>query len=165
MEKARRLAREGKRVLLLCFNKLLAESLAKRADGFTVKNFHGLCRDLANAAGIPFRLPKDPVAAKEYWEVEPPQQLMRALEAFPDERFDAVIVDEEPIWRRTERASGADACLADLELSEHSTDRHLRIGLRGRYAECERGDTGGRRGGDCLYDGARDARGCPDITP
>ncbi len=99
MEKARRLASEGKRVLLLCFNKLLAEFLAQRADGFTVKHFHGLCRELATAAGIPFRLPKDSAAAKEYWEMEPPQQLMRALEAFPDRRFDAVIVDEGQDFR------------------------------------------------------------------
>jgi hypothetical protein len=94
MEKARRLADSGRRVLFLCYNRPLAEFLAERADRFTVKNFHALCRDLATAAGIPFKPPKDPAAAKEYWELEPPQQLIQALEAYPDERFDAVIVDE-----------------------------------------------------------------------
>jgi hypothetical protein len=94
MERARRLAEAGQRVLFLCYNRPLAEFLAERADCFTVKNFHALCRDLATAAGISFRPPKDRAAAKEYWEIEPPQQLIQALEAYPDERFDAVIVDE-----------------------------------------------------------------------
>jgi hypothetical protein len=99
MEKARRLAGEGKRVLLLCYNRPLAEFLAARADHFTVKNFHALCRDLGRAANIPWRPPKDPAAYQEYLESEPPQQLIMALDAYPDERFDAVIVDEGQDFR------------------------------------------------------------------
>jgi hypothetical protein len=99
MEKARRLAEEGKRVLFLCYNRPLADFLAERASGFTVKNFHALCRDLATAAGIPWAPPKDRDALREYMETEPPQQLIEALDAYPDERFDAVIVDEGQDFR------------------------------------------------------------------
>jgi hypothetical protein len=99
MEKARRLAAEGKRVLLLCFNRPLAEFLAARADGFTVKNFHALCRDLALAANIPWKPPKGRAAYQQYMETEPPQQLIEALDVYPDERFDAVIVDEGQDFR------------------------------------------------------------------
>jgi hypothetical protein len=78
------------------------------ANGFTVKNFHALCRDLATAAGIPFRPPEDPEAARQYWETEPPKQPLRALDAFPEERFEAVIVDEgqdflKGWWKAVER--------------------------------------------------------------
>jgi hypothetical protein len=99
MEKARRLAEKGKRVLLLCYNRPLADFLAERASGFTVKNFHSLCRDLATAAGIRWEPPKDRNALSEYMETEPPQQLIKALDAYPDERFDAVIVDEGQDFR------------------------------------------------------------------
>jgi hypothetical protein len=99
MEKARRLASEGKRVLFLCYNRPLAEFLAAQAGGFTVKNFHAFCRDLATAAGIPWKPPKERAAARDYWETEPPQQLIEALQAYPDERFDAVIVDEGQDFR------------------------------------------------------------------
>jgi DNA helicase IV len=99
LEKARRLAHDGGRVLFLCFNRPLAEFLAARAEGFTVKHFHALCRDLATAAGIPWRPPRDRAAARDYLETEPPQQLMQALDAYPDERWDAVIVDEGQDFR------------------------------------------------------------------
>src|SRR5262249_11028120 len=94
MEKGRRLAPDGNRVLFLCFNRPLAEFLAERAGNFTVKNFHALCRELATAAGLPWKPPKQRAAAKEYLETEPPQRLIEALDAYPDERWDSVIVDE-----------------------------------------------------------------------
>ena len=102
MEKARRLAAAGQRVILLCYNKPLAEFLQKDAEGFTVKTFHGFCREKARAAGLKFSPPKGHKEQREFWGVEVPVLLCKALEAYPDDRYDAVIVDEgqdfEEFW-------------------------------------------------------------------
>jgi len=94
-EKARRLARQGFRVLLVVFNVLLGEHLRRGlADepGITVRVFHGLCREVAEAAGLD--LPAEPEPGEE-------GAYYRALEAAFAEhahvmegRFDALIVDE-----------------------------------------------------------------------
>ena len=59
VEKARQLAREGFRTLLVCFNSALAGMLAEevenvaRETGFLeVKTFHQLCEDLGREAGV-----------------------------------------------------------------------------------------------------------------
>ena len=94
MERARRLAAEGKRVLLLCFNRGLAAYLQARADGFTVSTFHSLCGELAKRAGIAAtEIPTGP-EAQQFWREDAPKTLMTALDRLPDERYDAVIVDE-----------------------------------------------------------------------
>lgn len=93
-EKARRLAAEGREVLLLCFNRPLAEHLQRELPEVRVSNFHGLCIDLAQETGLPHAVPKDPRAARRFWRDEAPDLLDRALKALPDRRFDAVIVDE-----------------------------------------------------------------------
>src|SRR5262249_30385685 len=98
IQKARREAGNGRRVLVLCFNRYLADYLAERAEGFTVKTFHSLCRDLAKAAGIPF----DPSKAEDepgFWANEAPGKLLEALDVYPDERYDVVIVDEGQDFR------------------------------------------------------------------
>ena len=58
-EKARRLASEGYRTLLVCFNSPLAGMLAEAVHGpatdsglLEVKTFHQLCEDLGNEAGV-----------------------------------------------------------------------------------------------------------------
>ena len=108
MERARRLAAEGRRVLLLCYNRGLAAYLKARADGFTVSTFHSLCDALSTAAGLPW--PTAPVGpdAQVFWREEAPTLLLQALDRLPDERFDAVIVDEaqdfyEYWWLAVER--------------------------------------------------------------
>jgi hypothetical protein len=101
-EKARRLAEEGKRALLLCFNRPLADHLARSAAGYDVNNFHGLCHDLAERAKIPFAIPSEPGKFQVFWDSEAPERLLEALAALPDERWDALIVDEgqdfQPLW-------------------------------------------------------------------
>jgi Nuclease-related domain/AAA domain len=94
MERARRLAADGKRVLLLCFNRGLATHLQARADGFRVSTFHSLCGDLAKRTGLAD--PKVPTGpeAQAFWQDEAPKRLMTALDRLPDERFDGVVVDE-----------------------------------------------------------------------
>ena len=95
MEKARRMALAGKRVLLLCFNRPLAAHLAREADGaFAIETFHVFCRRLAQRAELPFTPPTGGDKARRFWEKEAPMRLLEALERLPDERYDAVVVDE-----------------------------------------------------------------------
>jgi hypothetical protein len=95
MERARRLAGEGQRVLLLCYNKCLAAHLRSLANGFKVSTFHALCDELSRAASLPW--PEEPPGGTDtqaFWRDEAPGLLLQALDRLPDERFDAVIVDE-----------------------------------------------------------------------
>lgn len=98
-EKAKRLADEGQRVLFLCYNRPLAEFLAQTAEGYKVKTFHTFCRDLSVAAGLKFVPPKEEKASKEFWETRAPELLIEALSSYPDERYDAVVVDEGQDFR------------------------------------------------------------------
>lgn len=100
MEKARRLATTGARALLLCFNRPLAAHLRRQAEGFTVETFHELCECVARRAGLPFDAPTEHGPRHRYfWEEETPVRLLDALERLPDERYDAIIVDEGQDFR------------------------------------------------------------------
>lgn len=91
LEQARRLAVRGDRVLMLCYNSALARALAKETeDVLDVWSFHALCRDRALAAGLGF----DPSGSEAFWDDTAPELLLQALDADPDDRWDAVIVDE-----------------------------------------------------------------------
>ncbi len=108
MERARRLAAEGRRVLLLCYNRGLAAYLKLRADGFKVSTFHALCDELCQSAGIAWPEALRGPEAQTFWLEEAPSLLLRALDQLPDQRFDAVIVDEaqdfhEYWWLAVER--------------------------------------------------------------
>ena len=95
MEKARRLTTTGARVLLLCFNRPLAAHLRRQAEGFTVETFHNFCERMARRAGLPFDAPiEHGPQHRFFWEKETPECLLEALERLPDERYDAIIVDE-----------------------------------------------------------------------
>jgi len=94
MERARRLASENRRVLLLCYNRGLATYLKPRADGFTVSTFHSLCDALSKSAGLPWPTAPAGADAQVFWRDEAPALLLQALDRLPDERFDAVVVDE-----------------------------------------------------------------------
>ena len=94
-EKARRLAAQGFRVLVVVFNVLLAEHLRRGlADepNITVRAFYGLCREVAEEAGLEFADEPEPGEEGEYYT--------RLAAAFADHaelmsgRFDALIVDE-----------------------------------------------------------------------
>ena len=94
MERARRLAAEGRRVLLLCYNRGLAAYLKPRADGFTASTFHSLCDALSKSAGVPWPAAPEGPDAQVFWREQAPALLLQALDRLPDERYDAVIVDE-----------------------------------------------------------------------
>ncbi len=122
-EKARRLAREGKRVLLMCFNSPLArylESVVGDEEGMvTIDNYHNLCARMAAEAGIPFEVPPEEKKEerKRFWD----QGCAAILEEAMDRvgaRFDAVIIDEGQDFREEWSESvfkllreGRDGCL------------------------------------------------------
>ena len=92
LEAARREAINGKRVLLLCFNQLLAEWLREESKSFgvpiTVRTLHSLLREIAG-------IDVESRDSTEFWEHEMPT---RALEVLLDSgtewEFDVVIIDE-----------------------------------------------------------------------
>ena len=97
-EKARRLAKEGFRTLLVCFNSALAGMLAAEVEavardtGFLeIKTFHQLCEDLGREAGV---LGERPVPVPQSWWDE---TLPRALDEAAVKlgpRYHAIVVDE-----------------------------------------------------------------------
>jgi hypothetical protein len=95
VEHAKRLAAEGKRVLLVCFNRALRDHLRNTSaqKGLTIQNFHALCRQLASEAKL--KLPSYPEgeAPQRYWDEELPDALVEAIGKLGD-RFDAILVDE-----------------------------------------------------------------------
>jgi superfamily I DNA/RNA helicase len=97
-ERARRLAAEGYRTLLVCFNQRLATTMqrdladAKAPAGLEVTTFHRLCELLsAKTGGLPAR--PSPIT-REWWDETLPDALDAAISADPDLRYHAVIVDE-----------------------------------------------------------------------
>ena len=104
-EKARRLAREGYRTLLVCFNQRLATSLihelgealapalaAHGPTGLDVTTFHRLCERLATEAGV---LPTRPAPiTRAWWDETLPAAAEAAIDALPHARYHAIVVDE-----------------------------------------------------------------------
>jgi hypothetical protein len=94
-EKARRLAQQGFRVLLVVFNVLLADHLRRGlADepNITVRAFYGLCREVAVEAGLDFAEEPEPGEEGEYYPA-----LAAGFAEHADVMagsFDALIVDE-----------------------------------------------------------------------
>ena len=91
-EKASRLARQGFRVLLTCFNKNLAAYLRARLkaqDSLHIIHFHALCMDLAKKAHIEPERPKE----RGFFSQRLPAALLDAIEAL-NITYDAIIVDE-----------------------------------------------------------------------
>ncbi len=94
LEKARRLSAEGQPVLFLCYNRPLGEHIQALGEDFKVSWFHKYARDVVTSAGLKFEIPKEPDAQKTFWRDDVADLLIRALDLYPDERFDAVVVDE-----------------------------------------------------------------------
>ena len=98
VEKARRLGKQGFRVLLTCFNRPLAAFLSSSlagVPGVTVATFNTLCHDLAKEAGLPIlENVQGQTELARYFRDEHPRFLLDALDRMPDRRFDAIVVDE-----------------------------------------------------------------------
>jgi len=106
LEKARRLAAEGFKTLLTCYNRQLADHLSNLCKGISnleVMNFHQLCyqrvekanrvsgRDLLAEAKITY-------PGANVFEVQLPNALGYSLEVLP-ERYDAIVCDEGQDFR------------------------------------------------------------------
>ncbi len=108
--KARRLAREGYRTLLVCFNQRLAAELigdfdgAEAPGGLLVTTFHRLCERIGREAGTLAPKPAEPIPPV-WWNETLPQALAAAIETDGFEPFHAIVVDEgqdfELDWLRT----------------------------------------------------------------
>ncbi|MGY1810153.1 NERD domain-containing protein [Blastococcus sp. SYSU D00669] len=94
VEKARRLAKEGKRVALMCYSRGLAEFLKRRVETLPKKQrpdyvgtFHYL--------GIGWGVPQGSDDDSPYWEEFLPARMVSLAADLPDERkFDAIVIDE-----------------------------------------------------------------------
>ena len=106
LEKSRRLASEGFRTLLTCYNRQLADHLSQLCAGTSnleVMSFHQLChrqveranrvsgRDLVAEAKVTY-------PGKDLYEVQLPNALAYSLEVLPD-RYDAIVCDEGQDFR------------------------------------------------------------------
>ena len=106
LEKAQRLADEGFRTLLTCYNRQLADHLARLCAGtanLDVMGFHQLChrqvaranresgRDLVAEAKVTY-------PGKNLYDVQLPNALAYSLEVLP-ERYEAIICDEGQDFR------------------------------------------------------------------
>jgi ATP:corrinoid adenosyltransferase len=120
IEKARRLAHEGYRVLLTCFNKNLAQWMAAQLEGEGVetRHFQSVCARLAEKAGV--ELTKGENESDQDFFARFPDALLAASEALPDNRFDAIIVDEGQDFEET-------WWVALMSLLEHPDDSVLYI--------------------------------------
>ncbi len=97
VEKARRLARQGFRVLLTCFNVNLAEFLGGDETlprGLEIASFHKLASDLCRRAGLGHHGPHD----DRYFDEVLPEKMMEAVDRL-GAQYDAVIVDEGQDFR------------------------------------------------------------------
>jgi hypothetical protein len=97
-EKARRLAREGFRTLLVCYNSPLARVLADSTRGaadatglLDVRTFHQLAEDLGREAGI--LGPKPNPITQNWFDHDLPNALDEAIEVLGP-RYHAIVVDE-----------------------------------------------------------------------
>lgn len=106
LEKARRLAAEGFKTLLTCYNRQLADFLSnicRTTPNLDVMSFHQLChrqveranrasgRDLVAEAKVTY-------PGKDLYEVQLPNALGYSLEVLPD-RYDAIVCDEGQDFR------------------------------------------------------------------
>lgn len=101
---ARDHAAQGKRVLLTCFNKALAQWLAQSlhgVPGVDVFHFHDLARALSVEAGLRYDLPADPQALGQFFRDTSPELLLTAADSLGP-RYDSLVVDEaadfSPTW-------------------------------------------------------------------
>lgn len=99
LEKAKRLAEQGFRVLLTCYNRYLAEYLAgdeTLPPEVEVRHFHSLCWRLAREAGLGDETRES--QSQEWYNDTLPQLLMSAADKLGPQ-YDAIVVDEGQDFR------------------------------------------------------------------
>jgi len=106
VEKARRLASEGFKTLLTCYNRQLADHLSSTCAGTSnldVMSFHQLCHrqvERANQASGRNLVAEAKVTypGKDLYDVQLPNAFAYSLEVLPD-RYDAIVCDEGQDFR------------------------------------------------------------------
>ncbi len=97
---AQALGEKDARVLLLCYNRVLAAWIDRDVDDrrrFETRNFHSVCREVILRAGLEFKPPPLDEDGHEFWTRVAPALMCEALENLPAgafERYDAILVDE-----------------------------------------------------------------------
>ncbi|HBJ87729.1 MAG TPA: hypothetical protein DDZ88_28510 [Verrucomicrobiales bacterium] len=95
LAKARAFADEGKRVLLLCYNRMLADWLSEQVqeqkESITAINYHRMAREWCARAKLPFPASSDD---DEFWTNGAAHLFENAIERLDGDRYDAVVVDE-----------------------------------------------------------------------
>jgi hypothetical protein len=102
VEKARRLAGQGQRVLLTCYNRNLGSWLkgSQLIDGVTISHFHSAARDTIIQAGGEFPARDAEMSEETYWGELVPNMMLDATDKLTDEqKYDAIIVDEGQDFR------------------------------------------------------------------
>ncbi|MCB9210927.1 MAG: NERD domain-containing protein [Ignavibacteriales bacterium] len=99
VKKAKELAANGQSVLMLCYNKMLCEALAKELDNqrekITVSTYHDFCID--ELVRAKYDLDFDNKSG-DFWTIEIPEMFLKLLET-KSIKYDAVIVDEGQDFR------------------------------------------------------------------
>ncbi len=93
-EAALRLAASGKRTLLTCYSSPLAAELARRLAGtgnLTAASFHSVCGQVAAKAGIQLA---GPTGERRFYEDTLPAALIDGVALRPEDRWEAIVVDE-----------------------------------------------------------------------
>lgn len=112
IEEALRAAKSGKRTLLTCHSRPLAEHLKRQladTDNLTVDGFHAVCGSAARKAGVP--LPNKR-GKSEFFASTLPNALCDAVDLMPDLKWETIIVDEGQDFRPAWWLS-IDYCLTD----------------------------------------------------
>jgi len=96
MEKARRLARSGRKVFLTCFNKNLATYMRTVVpQEVTCQNFHDFLLERLECAGKHLQVPEDDAELRKFYdEALPTSGFDYFSDAPAEDKFDSVIVDE-----------------------------------------------------------------------
>ena len=86
-----RMLTQGKKPLLLCFNRPLADSLREIADsGVTVNTYYGFCREMAEMAGVPVDFSN--INTDGFWPDV--QERLVAADLTDTPKYSCLIVDE-----------------------------------------------------------------------
>lgn len=96
IEKARRAAREGRRVLMLCYNRPLLVQLRSELSGSpaSVATFHEFCGRMCEVVGIDLETERLSCAEEQFWKKRLPDLLTDIGLGDPPERYEDIIIDE-----------------------------------------------------------------------
>lgn len=129
VEKARRLAKQGKRVGLFCYNRGLAEHLRRQVAGWRQAKpvYVGEFHDYAVSLGVPNG------SGQAYFDEDMPALMKDLAAGLPsDQRLDAIVIDEAqdfaPLWWESLLA-----CLKDADDGEIYAFMDERQNVYGRW--------------------------------